>query len=336
VHLITPDVERHIREPRRILILCLDNLGDLVFTSALVPPLRAHFPSAHIALWGKAYTAAVGRMFPGLSQTYAADPFWDRSPLRDKGKMIPFLRTLLAVRRDRYDTAIVATSHWRAPASMLAAGIPVRIGRELRRNRRFLTHVLPPEDRSRPAVQDLGRLLGPLGITEVPTRYRLDPTSLSERRSRLAPRVGPEPVGAVNPFVADPRRRLPVTEWIRVAAALPALGLSPLWLGSAAELATVRSAVGARAGWLFADEIGDDSITDLAALITLSAIYLGHDSGPLHIAAALGTPVVGVYTGSAELARSAPQGTGVARVVEAYDDAAPAERIVEATASVWR
>jgi ADP-heptose:LPS heptosyltransferase len=140
----------------------------------------------------------------------------------------------------------------------------------------------------------------------------------------------------VNPFVADPRRRLPVTEWIRVAAALPALGLTPLWLGSAAELATVRSAAGSRAGWLFADEIGDDSITDLAALITLSAIYLGHDSGPLHIAAALGTPVVGVYTGSAELARSAPQGTGVARVVEAYDDPAPAERIVEAAASVWR
>lgn len=330
-------MERHIREPRRILILCLDNLGDLVFAAALVPPLRAHFPSAHIALWGKAYTAPVGKMVPGVNRTYAADPFWDRSPLRGKGKMVPFLRTLLAVRRDRYDTAIVVTSHWRAPASMLAAGIPVRIGREHRHNTRFLTHVLPPEAPSRAAVRDAGRLLIPLGIIELPTRYRLDPASLAERRSRLAPRVGPEPVAAVNPFAADPRRRIPVAEWIRVAVALPALGLSPLWLGSAAELATVRSAAGSPAGWLFADEIGDDSIADLAALITLSAIYLGHDSGPLHIASALGIPVVGVYTRSANVARTAPQGIGVARVVETDDEGAlSAERIVEAAASVWR
>lgn len=330
-------MDRHIRESRRILILCLDNLGDLVFTSALVPPLRARFPAAHIALWSKAYTAPVAKMVPDVNQTYAADPFWDRSPLRGKGKIIPFVRTLLAVRRDRYDTAIVATSHWRAPASMWVAGIPVRIGREHRHNRRFLTHVLPPEDPSRPAVQELGRLLAPVGVTDVPIRYRLDPAPLSVRKNRLAPRVGPEPVAAVNPFAADPRRRLPVAEWIRVATALPALGLRPLWLGSARELVAVRSAGVSRRGWMFADEIGDDSIADLAALVSLSAIYLGHDSGPLHVASALGIPVVGVYTGNASLARTPPQGIGVARVVETQDEGiSHAERIVEAAASVWR
>jgi ADP-heptose:LPS heptosyltransferase len=251
--------------------------------------------------------------------------------------MIPFLRTLLAVRRDRYDTAIVATSHWRAAASMLAAGIPVRIGRELRRNRFFLTRILPPEDRSKPVVQELGRLLEPLGITDLPTRYRLDPATLAVRRSRLAPRVGPDPVAAVNPFAADPRRRLPVEEWIRVAGALPAFGLTPLWLGSAAELTAVRAATSSRPRWLFADEIGDDSIADLAALITLSAIYLGHDSGPLHVASALGVPVVGVYTDIADAARTGPQGTGVARVVETVNEhSSHAERIVEAAASVLR
>jgi ADP-heptose:LPS heptosyltransferase len=330
-------VERHIREPRRILILCLDNLGDLVFASALVPPLRARFPSAHLALWSKAYTAPVGKMIPDVDQTYAADPFWDRSPFRGKGGIVPFVRTLLAVRRDRYDTAIVATSHWRASASMLAAGMPVRIGRELRHNKHFLTHVLPADDRSLPAVRELGRLLQPLGITEVPTQYRLDPATLAERRTRLAPRVGPGPLAAVNPFAADPRRRLPLAEWIRVAEALPALGLTPLWLGSAAELATVRSVTGSRAGWLFADEIGDDSIADLAALITLGAIYIGHDSGPLHVASALGVPVVGVYSGNATVERTAPQGAGVARVVETHDQGlSHADRIVGAAASVWR
>jgi ADP-heptose:LPS heptosyltransferase len=332
-------VERHIREPRRVLILCLDNLGDLVFASALAPPLRTHFPAAHLALWCKAYTKPVGMMFPAVNQVYAADPFWDRSPLRGKGKLVPYLRTLFAVRRDRYDTAIVVSSHWRVAATAVAAGLPVRIGREHRRNRRFLTDVLPPEDRTRLAVRDLGRLLGPLGIRDVPRNYRLDPGSLAERHRRLASRVGVERVAAVNPFAGSQDKCLPVTEWIRVATALPAVGLRPLWLGSARELATVRSAAGSTspARWLFADEIGDDSIEDMTALITLSAIYLGHDSGPLHIASALGTPAVGVYRGIADPRRTGPHGIGASRVVDVRQDPGDAaERILAAAAALWR
>ena len=332
-------MERHIREPRRILILCLDNLGDLVFASALAPPLRTRFPAAHLALWCKAYTKPVGMMFPGVDQVYAADPFWDRSPLRGKGNLVPYLRTLLAVRRHRYDTAIVVSSHWRVPATAAVAGIPVRIGREHRRNRRFLTDALPPEDRTQLAVRDLGRLLGPLGIRDVPRNYRLDPAPLADRQRRLAPRVGVERVAAVNPFAGSRDKCLPISDWVRVAASLPTVGLTPLWLGSASELAAVRSASGSTAtgGWLFADELGDDSIDDMAALITLSVIYLGHDSGPLHIASALGIPAVGVYRGIADPRRTAPHGIGAARVVDVRQDASDAAaRIMAAAAPLWR
>jgi ADP-heptose:LPS heptosyltransferase len=295
------------------------------------------FPSAHIAVWCKAYTKPVAMMFPTLDQTYAADPFWDRSPLRGKGKVLPYLRSLFAVRRDRYDTAIVVTSHWRAPASALAAGIPVRIGRQHRHNRRFLTHVLPREDRTQLAVLDLGRLLHPLGISEVPTHYRLDPAPLAERQRRLAPRVGVKPLAAVHPFAGSSDRCLPVADWIRVATSLPAIGLTPLWLGSTSELRVVRAAAGSSPGWLFADELGDDSIGDLAALIALSAIYLGHDSGPLHVASALGIPVVGVYMGTSDPRRTGPHGTGTSHVIDVRQDSGdPAARILGAAATLWR
>ena len=54
---ITPPV-------RRILLVALDNLGDLVFASALTPPLHAGFPDAIIDVWAKEYTADVARLIP--------------------------------------------------------------------------------------------------------------------------------------------------------------------------------------------------------------------------------------------------------------------------------
>ena len=48
-----------VQPVRRILLVALDNLGDLVFASALTPPLHAAFPTAQIDVWCKEYTAEV-------------------------------------------------------------------------------------------------------------------------------------------------------------------------------------------------------------------------------------------------------------------------------------
>ena len=320
-----------MREPTGILIFCLDNLGDLVFSSALVSPLRGRFPRARVALWSKAYAAPVAALIPGLDRTYAADPFWDRSPLRGKGKLLPFLRALWAVRRDRYDVALITTPHWRAPLSMVAAGIPMRIGRERRHNKRWLTHRIPADHQILPAVVELGQLLQPLGITELPTRYDLDPTPLAARRERLAGRVGAGRLAAVHPFASDARRRAPLDPWIRVIEALRAMGLTVVVLGSTSELTELRAAAGERPEWIFADRITEDSIGDLSAIISLSSVYLGHDSGPLHIAAALGIPVVGAYVDLPNGARTVPQGPAAATVVPIREHAPfPVDQIVDA------
>ena len=325
-----------MREPRRILIFCLDNLGDVVFTSALVPALRSRFPLAHIALWCKAYSEPVAALIPGLDRIYAADPFWDRSPMRGKGKLGPFLRTLLSVRRARYDVALVTTAHWRAPATMVVAGIPVRIGRARRHNRRLLTHVLPPVGQLLPAVSELGQLLEPLGITDVPTQYRLDAAPLAERRRQLRSKLPRTPLAAVHPFASDLRRRMPLDVWVRALTQFSALGLVPVCLGSAAELADLRAAAGVRPEWVFADDLGSNSISDLAALISLSAVYVGHDSGPLHIAAALGLPVVGVYTDRPDAARTFPQGPAPRCVLETRNGVTPSsEEIVDGVRTLW-
>ena len=78
--------------PERILIVALDNLGDLVFASALTPPLREAFPDATIDVWCKSYTAPVAR-------ARAA-----RAP-RDRGGSVLGAATRTAARPDARDSS---------------------------------------------------------------------------------------------------------------------------------------------------------------------------------------------------------------------------------------
>lgn len=297
-------------EPQRILLVSLDNLGDLVFASALTPPLRARFPGAAITLWCKDYTRDIAALVPHVDHLIASDPYWDRAPGRRRGSLIRFLGAALAVRRGHHDVAVLAAAPWRTARAVARCGVPVRIGLERRRNARWLTHALAPEDAHRPVLAEEARLLAPLGITPGTLRYRLD-------ASRLAPRPDVERalagrVAALHPFASQRSRCVPLPVWIPVARALEALGFDVLWLGSTAELDEIR-ALGGQARWTCVDQFGT-RLVDTAAALARAALFIGHDSGPLHVAAAFGVPVVGVFA-PGEPERTFPQGEGPWRMV---------------------
>jgi ADP-heptose:LPS heptosyltransferase len=296
----------------RILLVSLDNLGDVVFASALAPPLHARFPRATLDLWCKEYTADVARLVPGVNEVIAADPFWDRAPGRGKGALRPFLRALGAVRARRYDVAVLAAAPWRTAAAVAAARIPMRIGLRRRKNQYFLTHTLPHEDARQPVLHELARLLQPLGITAGSLRYRLDAASLDSRRRRLEG-VLTCPFAAFHPFASKANRCVAFSVWIEVARQLEQRGLWILWVGRAAELTQLR-ALASRESWGFVDQDCDGSLADTAAALSMATIFVGHDSGPLHVAGALGIPVVGVFAPGEPL-RTFPQGIGTARML---------------------
>src|SRR5690349_19303419 len=154
----------------RILIVSLDNLGDMVFASALAPPLRERFSHATLDVWCKEYTADVARLVPGVSDVIASDPFWDRAPGRGKGATASFLRAMKRVRAKRYDIAVLAAAPWRTAAAVAATRIPIRIGLGRRKNGAFLTEALPDENPREPVMSELARMLEALGIEAGPLR----------------------------------------------------------------------------------------------------------------------------------------------------------------------
>ncbi|HEV8237254.1 MAG TPA: glycosyltransferase family 9 protein [Gemmatimonadaceae bacterium] len=296
----------------RILLVSLDNLGDMVFASALAPPLRERFPKATLDIWCKEYTADVARLVPGVNDVIGSDPFWDRAPGRAKGSRAAFLRAMRTVRSRRYDVALLAAAPWRTAAAVAATRIPVRIGLRRRKNRAFLTDALPDENPREPVLSELARLLEPLGITALPLRYRLDPASLTTRRTRLMATI-PDSYVALHPFASKQNRCVALPVWIDLARRLSLRWASILWIGSPSELDALRTGASDPA-WRFIDRDSDGTLADTAAALSGAKQFIGHDSGPLHIAGAFGVPVLGIFAPGEPL-RTFPQGVGPARML---------------------
>jgi ADP-heptose:LPS heptosyltransferase len=188
----------------------------------------------------------------------------------------------------------------------------MRVGLARRKNRLFLTRALAAEDASRPVMAELSRLLGPLGIPPDPLRYRLDENRLAERRARIASMVGQRFV-ALHPFASKANRCVPLPVWIELANRLQSRGTSIFWVGSPAELTGLRN-LSMDPAWHFVDRDTDGTLGDTAATLSLATLFVGHDSGPLHVAGAFGVPVVGVFAPGEPL-RTFPQGVGPSRML---------------------
>jgi ADP-heptose:LPS heptosyltransferase len=297
---------------KRILLVALDNLGDLVFTSALTPPLHAAFPDASIDVWCKAYTSAVAPLLPFVNHVIAADPFWAVPAHLARPPVRAFVRSVGEVRRGNYDVALLTGAPWRTAAAVAAARVPMRIGLARHRNKRFLTHVLAAEDVHKPVLEEQARLLAPLGVESASPRYQLDAQRFGPERDTIATRLPPR-FAALHPFASTRSRCVSLDEWRSVSSGLRERGVPTLWVGMPHELDELRHGV-ANGGAHYVDEIGGQSLAASAAALSLASMFIGHDSGPLHVAGAFGVPVVGIFApGQPE--RTFPQGTGPSRLI---------------------
>ncbi|HAN04742.1 MAG TPA: hypothetical protein DCW72_03380 [Elusimicrobia bacterium] len=287
----------------KVLIVSLDNVGDTVISLAIHEALRG-VDGLGAAWWTKDYSRAVVPLAGAHIEHYRCDPFWDRSPGAGKGGLLPFLRTILALRRARFDAALIVHGNWRKNLACLLAGI----GRRYSAKGAFATD---PVTVKGPHVLDSCRALlaAFLGRDPGELSYPLSPAAYGE--SRAARELFTGGWAVVHPFSGNPARNLPLLAWPAVLEPLAAAGLRVLVNVSPAEKElfnrTARGPYAARpADLVFSCDLGL-SIADLAYAVSRAAVFVGNNSGPLHLASALGTPCVGVFQRS-WVPRIAPRG----------------------------
>jgi heptosyltransferase-2 len=242
---------------------------------------------------------------------------------------LDILSTPLRLRRRRFDLAIVFPHAWTAAHQIARARVPRRVGYAREGRGPLLTDPIPPPEAPRlHMIVYYWKIAETMGCGEVPVRARLDAAAPTEvprilaQHSRTAPRIEPTdemrdaadrlfrragigegPLAVVVPGSAEERvKRWPAERFGALCGALTRELQHPCAiLGSRGERelgATVREQAGT--GHHVVDLTGRTDVGTLIGVLARATLFVGNDSGPAHLAAALGRPGVTLFGPTSE------------------------------------
>ena len=281
-----------------ILVIKLSALGDFVLAFGPFAAIRAHHPGARITLLTTAPYAHLARKAPWFDQVLvdARPRWWDLSGL---------LRLRSTLRGGRFDMVYDLQTSGRSSHYFRLMGGRVRWSGIAPGASH--PHANPARDRMH-TLDRQQEQLAMAGITDFPSPDLSwlrgdDPFGLQHPYALLVPGAAPH----------RPEKRWPAEKFRAVAAALAARGTLPVVVGSRAE-ASLAAAVGPEAR----DLTGRTDLAGLAAVAADAALAVGNDTGPMHLAAALGVPSLVLFGGASDPLLTAPRGPHV-RVLRAPD-----------------
>ena len=307
------------RSPR-IAIIKLSSLGDVVHALPVAHALRRALPSAHLTWVVEAREYAILRDHPDLDAVVPVDTrLWRRliwSPAGARQVLGKVGRLRARIRHASFDVAIDLQGLIKSGFLTAYTGAPVRIGFSAGQWRERWSalftnrHVTPPAS-SRHIVEQYLALLAPLGIEPGPAEFHVSVPASAERRiEELLVKEGVKPgdrLVAINPGAGRPQKRWAVARFSALAERLATevgARLLLLWGPDEAHMAREISLALPGHSALLAPPT---DLGELVALLKRCRLMIANDTGPLHLAAALGTPSLGLY-GPTRAQRNGPYG----------------------------
>lgn len=310
----------------KILLIRLRLIGDVVFTTPIPRALKRRWPTAHLAYLVEESAA------PVLATNPCIDELIVIPRARGLRRIADDIRLAFQLRHDRYDLVIDLHGGPRSSWLTLATGAARRIGYTVQGRSWMYTTAVPRarELRPRHSVVNQWDLLDAIGPQPVeadrpdwaqgpdPERNPVEMPVDAETDTRVERRLREAGVWSRHQLIVahvsagNPFRRWPEPAFIELLVRLAQRGSDRRVIvssGPSDRDAALRITRAARAQLGSAGyrliEFGDFDLSELRALIGRSRVFIGGDTGPLHIAATTRTPVVGVY-GPTLPARSAP------------------------------
>ncbi len=294
------------RPPTRIALIKPSALGDILNALPVLAALRRRFPDAHLA-WvvNRGYAPLLER-HPDIDELI---PF-DRAAPRGGtlGGAVAFVRFLRLLRRRRFDLAIDLQGLLRSGLMTLATGAPLRVGLASSREgaRWCYTHRVDDVTGVGHAVDRCWRVAEALGAAG-PMSFALAVDEPERRWALDTLAAWPRPWIAVGAGARWRTKRWPPEHFAALLRrAVAQFGGTAVFLGAADE-ADVSRAVAAAFGGPALDLTGRTTLPRLAAVLAAADVLLANDTGPLHLAVALGRPVVAPYT-CTQVALNGPYG----------------------------
>ncbi len=284
----------------KILIVRLSALGDIVHALPVLAAIKKAIPSASVDWLVEENYASILSIASGLRRRVIvrARRSFQTTDSVSFGGVLGYWQAASFLRSQKYDAALdlqglIKSAVWaRATGASRVIGFDVASLREPQAGALYTETVTPPN--ASHVIEKNLSILSALALTPGALELPLSPSASEPTTAAIAAAGGPRRYIVLNPGAAWPNKRWPPDRFGALAASLrDRTGLRSLitWGPSERELADTVVAASSGA----ATAAPATSVSDLAVLMRDAALVVSGDTGPLHIAAAMGTPLVGLY-----------------------------------------
>ncbi len=284
-----------------ILIVGVNWLGDSVMSMPAIQRLKQTIPNGRVTLLVRPELAPLWRLHP------ATDRVW---PTPRGLRYLPAI--VRRVRAERFDRAVIFPNSFRSALVPFCAQVPMRVGARGHMRSWMLTHIAPPPPLSlRHQAWEYVFLLHPtdLSLPLPHPELRLTAEDIEQQRTRWVPDRR-HPVVALFPGAArGPAKQWPAERFTKVGRQLATeIHARILVFGTASE-APLCAAIVEKIGSYACSLAGRVALQDLPAAVKIADVAISNDNGGMHVAAAVGVPVVAIF-GLTDPERTGPLGAG--------------------------
>lgn len=283
---------------KKILVFSFSFIGDAVLSTAVIQPLRSHFQNAHITFLVGPSAFDLLANDPQLDTTLIYDNRGEHAGLKGRMKLIKCLRgekfDLVINLRDSFVGRCIGSAHWGLVRGDRERHAVTRYLEVLSKQGIDITDAQPRLQLTAAERASASRFLTEAGVTRERLLIGIHPGGnweyklwSAEKYAQLANALGKKQNVSIALFAGPNERELQA----QVVDMMTTL-LTPPYQGGM-NISPIL--------------IETENLREVAALIAACDVYIGNDTGPMHIAAAVGTPVVALF-GSTNHIRSGPYG----------------------------
>lgn len=274
---------------KRILLIKLRYIGDVILSTPLLPLLRKRFPEASLTFL----------VNPGTESVLFGNPYLEKIMVLPRDGWGKQLASFQALRQARFDGVVDLTDGDRSAFLSYWSGASVRLGlnRENRWRGKLYTHVLPSAYGSMHMVDYHAQALSALGISDPvgnPELYLRPDDHDQGDHLKASLQIGQAPLVLLHPLARYANKAWPLERFASLADWLADQGAVVALIGHQSEMLIGQQIVN-----LTKSEprnlMGQTRLRQLAAMMKRSALFIGNDGGPMHMAAAVGCPVLGLF-----------------------------------------
>jgi ADP-heptose:LPS heptosyltransferase len=284
--------------PRRILLLRLERIGDLLMVLPAIAGIRALAPEAEIDLAVGSWNAPLAKMVTGLTRVETLDAHWLARGTSGR-TLLALLRHAASWRRRRYDLAVNFEPDIRSNLLTAASGAAFTAGYRSAGGGAVLDRALDYDPRAHTtdnAHALVRAVFGRRTVPEFAASLTIPETLARAAAARLPPAPASGPLVGLHVSGGRAIKQWPAERFVEVAQRLSeTCGAIIVLTGTPDEAALVTSVRSGLRGCRVIDLSGEVDLPALAALLARLDLLITGDTGPMHLAGAVGTPVVAIF-----------------------------------------